>query len=365
MTTYAWYDWLFFFYLYSFFGWIFESSYVSARERRPVNRGFLRLPMLPIYGSGAVIMLFAGLPMKGSYALEYLAGAAAATALEFVTGWAMEQLFQVRYWDYSDQRFNYKGYICLSSTIAWGGFTVLLIEVIHMPVARDILQMDRSVKAAVLSVVSLLFVYDSVQSVREAYSLGQLLLKLTDLRAELDDLQVQLNLMKAETEKHLAERRQQAAREAFEQMQARRTDNQKARKEYLAEAEALSRELENQKSAALARIDARKNALLQDMDDRKREALQEMDAKVIELQKARAYMDRLRRQQEENLFTAQQELEDKVKEAADRHLQALSRIGARRRSLLLGNPGARSRRFEKAFAELQQAVRQKLQEKDL
>lgn len=46
MYTYAWYHWLTFFYVYCFFGWIFESTYVSLKQRHFVNRGFLRLPML-------------------------------------------------------------------------------------------------------------------------------------------------------------------------------------------------------------------------------------------------------------------------------------------------------------------------------
>ena len=52
MYEYTWYQWLSFFYIYCFFGWIFESTYVSLKQHRFVNRGFLRLPMLPLYGTG-------------------------------------------------------------------------------------------------------------------------------------------------------------------------------------------------------------------------------------------------------------------------------------------------------------------------
>ena len=54
---YTIYEWLLFFYVYSFLGWIFESAYVSFKERKWVNRGFLMGPFLPIYGGGAVMML--------------------------------------------------------------------------------------------------------------------------------------------------------------------------------------------------------------------------------------------------------------------------------------------------------------------
>ena len=118
MYTYTWYQWLAFFYVYCFLGWIFESTYVSLKQKRLVNRGFLRLPMLP---------------------LVYISGFIAATALEYVTGAVMERLFKVRYWDYSSQPFQLHGYICLSSSIAWGFLTILMTDVIHEPIARTVL----------------------------------------------------------------------------------------------------------------------------------------------------------------------------------------------------------------------------------
>ena len=126
MYTYNWYQWLAFFYIYCFFGWIFESTYVSLKQKHFVNRGFLRLPMLPLYGSGAVMMLWVSLPVKNNLFLVYISGVIAATALEYVTGYVMEQLFKVRYWDYSSQKFQVHGYICLSSSIAWGFLTILM-----------------------------------------------------------------------------------------------------------------------------------------------------------------------------------------------------------------------------------------------
>lgn len=84
MYQYTWYQWLFIFYLYCFLGWIFESSYVSLKERRPVNRGFLRLPLLPLYGTGAVMMLWVSLPLREHLLLVFLAGMTASTALEYI-----------------------------------------------------------------------------------------------------------------------------------------------------------------------------------------------------------------------------------------------------------------------------------------
>ena len=98
--------------------------------------------MLPLYGTGAVMMLWVSLPVKDSLILVYLSGVVAATSLEYVTGYMMERLFKMKYWDYSNQRFQINGYICLTSSIAWGFLTIFLTEVIHRPIAAFILNMD-------------------------------------------------------------------------------------------------------------------------------------------------------------------------------------------------------------------------------
>ena len=56
-------QWALLFFFYCFCGWVWESCYVSARQRQWVNRGFLHGPLLPIYGSGAIIILFVTLPV--------------------------------------------------------------------------------------------------------------------------------------------------------------------------------------------------------------------------------------------------------------------------------------------------------------
>lgn len=166
MYEYTWYQWLTFFFIYCFFGWIFESTYVSAKTGHFVNRGFLRLPLLPLYGTGAVMMLWVSLPVKDNLFLVYLAGVIAATILEYVTGWGMEKLFKMKYWDYSNQRFNVKGYICLSSSIAWGFLTIFLTEVVHRPIEHYVLGLPVMVNIIFVLITSLLFAADTAESVK-------------------------------------------------------------------------------------------------------------------------------------------------------------------------------------------------------
>ncbi|MBE7719657.1 MAG: hypothetical protein E7243_09070 [Lacrimispora celerecrescens] len=199
MYLYTWYQWLLFFFIYCFIGWIIESTYVSVKSFHFVNRGFLRLPLLPLYGSGAIIMLWLSLPVQGNLFLVFLFGMAGASALEYATGYAMERLFKMKYWDYSSKPFNLNGYVCLGTSIAWGFLTLLLTEVIHRPLEWLVLDLNGTVCIALVIVIGSLFVTDAIHSTKEALDLGRILESMTKLKSELEEVQVQIALLKAET----------------------------------------------------------------------------------------------------------------------------------------------------------------------
>ena len=180
MHVYSAGQWVLLFFFYCFCGWVWESCYVSVCQRRWVNRGFLRGPLLPIYGSGAIIILFVTLPVAGNLWLVWLLGMLAATALEYVTGAAMEALFKVRYWDYSKQKFNLNGHICLSSSIAWGFFSILLVKFIHPPIGRLLTDVPSWLVDPLALVLTAVFTVDVVQSVQAALDLREMLSKLTE-----------------------------------------------------------------------------------------------------------------------------------------------------------------------------------------
>ncbi len=195
MYSYTMAQWLFFFYFYCFFGWCFESSYVSLKNRHPVNRGFMRGPFLPLYGSGAVMMLIVSMPFQHNLVLTYIAGCIGATALEYVTGVTMEALFKVRYWDYSNQRFNFQGQICLSSTLAWGGLTILMTRVVHKPIEQMVLSIPEGVLSAAVFVLTVYIVADFTLSFKTAIDLRDILMKMEAAREELERVQKRLDVI--------------------------------------------------------------------------------------------------------------------------------------------------------------------------
>ncbi|HJC06258.1 MAG TPA: hypothetical protein H9704_08915 [Candidatus Enterocloster excrementipullorum] len=318
MYEYGWYQWLAFFYIYCFFGWIFESTYVSVKKGHFVNRGFLRLPMLPIYGTGAVMMLWVSLPVRDSLLLVYTSGAIAATILEYVTGWGMERLFKVKYWDYSNQRFQLNGYICLSSTIAWGFLTVLLTEVLHPPIARYVLGIPLGVLLVCVGGITVLFVLDAVQSVKEALDLAKVLDAMTNMRAELDDLQVQMALLKAEMQQRAAE----------------------SRDESLQRLELLKSQAEARTAALREEASARTAAL-------KDEAAARTTAAA---EAAASRLDAWKNSAEERAAALSRRLE----EVDEKRQNLAGRMNFYRKGLLRGNPSASSARFAEALKELRE-----------
>lgn len=318
MYEYGWYQWLAFFYIYCFFGWIFESTYVSVKKGHFVNRGFLRLPMLPIYGTGAVMMLWVSLPVRDSLLLVYTSGAIAATILEYVTGWGMERLFKVKYWDYSNQRFQLNGYICLSSTIAWGFLTVLLTEILHPPIARYVLGIPLGVLLVCIGGITVLFVLDAVQSVKEALDLAKVLDAMTNMRAELDDLQVQMALLKAEMQQRAAE----------------------SRDESLLRLELLKSQAEA-RTAALRKEASARTAALKDEAAARTTAAAEAAA---------SRLDAWKNSVEERAAALSRRLE----EVDEKRQNLAGRMNFYRKGLLRGNPSASSARFAEALKELRE-----------
>lgn len=195
MYGYSLVQWLFFFYIYCFIGWCFESAYVSFCKKRLVNRGFMRGPFLPLYGSGAIVMLIVSQPFRDHLVLTYFAGFIGATLLEYITGVWMEALFKVRYWDYSAQRFNYKGYVCLGSSIVWGFMTILMTKVIHKPIEFFVLSISPVILLIVVLLLTIYIVMDLTMSFKTALDLKNVLIYMEKGREELERMQKRLDVI--------------------------------------------------------------------------------------------------------------------------------------------------------------------------
>lgn len=194
MYTYSVEEWFSFFCFYCIIGWCIESAYVSVCHRKFVNRGFMRGPYLPLYGSGAIVLLFVCLPVKESIILTFLVGGLAATLLEYVTGVIMEKMFKVRYWDYTEQKFQFQGHICLKSSVAWGALAVFLLRVLHTPVEHLICGIPKQVLLWGLYMISIVMTMDFTLSMKAALDIRDIMVKIEKVRKEMELLQKRVDV---------------------------------------------------------------------------------------------------------------------------------------------------------------------------
>lgn len=323
MYQYTITQWLFFFYFYCFFGWVFESTYVSLKSRKFVNRGFMRGPFLPIYGSGAIMMLVVSMPFQKNVVLTYLAGCVGATVLEFVTGTVMEALFKVRYWDYSNQKFNYKGHICLSSTIAWGFLTIFMTGFLHKGVEHVVMALPQTILSVLTMVIALYITVDFTLSFKAAMDLRNLLIGLEKAREEMERIQKRLDVIIAVAGDELESRRlerQERTENLLEGLEIRRAERHERMDD-------LMEDLEEKFDSIRGRIRTGSTEFAEDVKE-----------ELIEL-RSKYFVEKEHRLQFKRIKDIYQ------------------------RSLLRGNPSMRSVKFEEALEELKKAADEKLHKK--
>lgn len=128
--VYSFYQLLWLYMIYSFIGWCGEVVVAAVKRHRFVNRGAVSGPFCPIYGLGAAVVAVFFPELKGNPLFLFLGGMVVNTFVEYVTGRIMEMSLHKKWWDYSDQKFNLGGYVCLKTSLFWGLCTVLMIYVL-------------------------------------------------------------------------------------------------------------------------------------------------------------------------------------------------------------------------------------------
>ena len=129
------YEVVMWFLTYSMMGWLVESIYMSFCNHKITNRGFAKGPFCPIYGFGALTVFFVLRLYSDNSILLFFLGSFLATTLEFLTALVMKRIFGEIWWDYHEKPFNYRGIICLESSIAWGFYTLFLFMFLQNIVA--------------------------------------------------------------------------------------------------------------------------------------------------------------------------------------------------------------------------------------
>lgn len=116
---------------YSFLGWCCEVVYCSSIEKRFINRGFLHGPICPVYGFGGLLVMFMLEPFSTTWIPLFFFSMIVTSALEYVTSWILEKLFDTKWWDYSRYRFHIKGRVCLLNSSLFGLMGMIACHFVH------------------------------------------------------------------------------------------------------------------------------------------------------------------------------------------------------------------------------------------
>ncbi len=172
---------------YSFLGWCGEMVYCSVGQRKLCEkRGFLNGPICPIYGHGALVVLLCLHGGCENPLLTFLLGAVLTSIVEYVTSFAMEKLFHMRWWDYSQYKFHINGRVCLLNSTLFGLASVFLCHVANPPITGWLTDVFSSGVGVPFSLILLLvYLTDIVLSVRSAIRIGGHLARLHAVHDEL------------------------------------------------------------------------------------------------------------------------------------------------------------------------------------
>lgn len=183
-------EWLTLFYLYGFIGWVYEVIIVSIEQKRIVSRGFLRLPILPLYGFGGSVIMAVTLPVVNNPTLVFLSGALACTLLEYVVGVVMESIFNVKYWDYSNYEFNFQGRISALSAMFWGFLSLFMAYQLYGWSKHIVSAIPHTTMVITVSIISFFFIIDVIYSIKSAIDIKQILKSLTAIKTKIESLRV-------------------------------------------------------------------------------------------------------------------------------------------------------------------------------
>lgn len=192
-----------YFIIYSVLGWIMESIYRSICERKVINTGFLKGPFCPIYGIGAVIMILFLQSFSSSIFLLFIISMLVLTLWEYIVAIILEKTFHIKYWDYSKNKFNFQGRICLLNSIYWGILGVVFIRIIHPFIESKILLIPELALQISVSIIIVIVLADAINTIIRVKNLRTTLEKIEKLNIQIKEKIQELKEQKFDDEKHI------------------------------------------------------------------------------------------------------------------------------------------------------------------
>lgn len=179
-----------YFVLYSFLGWVVESVYCAIIDKVWVNRGFLNGPVCPVYGIGSIAVLILLNPLKNNIVTLFFISVIITTLVEYVTAVILENLFNLKWWDYSTYKFNYKGRVCLLNSTLFGIGSVLLIKVVQPIIGSFVDKISIEYGTVLAIIFSLILIIDFIVTLLSLINMKQVIDRICTIKDEFRILEI-------------------------------------------------------------------------------------------------------------------------------------------------------------------------------
>ena len=150
--------------IYSFMGWLMEEILTLIEDHKFVNRGFLIGPICPIYGYGCLLLIFLLQKYLSDPIILFLMAILICSSLEYVTSFVMEKIFNARWWDYNNRKFNVNGRICLETMIPFGFLGCLILYVVNPFLTENILRITPLWIEIIAVILLIIYIVDNIVS---------------------------------------------------------------------------------------------------------------------------------------------------------------------------------------------------------
>lgn len=147
-------EWLWYFLLYSFLGFLLEVGYALWVGGDPDRKCLLLLPLCPVYGLGACAVLLLPPFILRSPGLLVLVGGAVATGVEYIVSLFYQKVLSVSFWNYEGQLGNLQGRVCVPFALAWGALLLPMVYWLQPMAAQWVSGIPQWVSWAVFAALS-------------------------------------------------------------------------------------------------------------------------------------------------------------------------------------------------------------------
>ena len=158
-------DLILLFFAYSLLGWCIEVTLKYFQFHRFINRGFFTGPILPIYGSGAVLITLAVGALSRfeyGYGTSFALSFVICGAVEYLTSYFMEKRFHARWWDYSQKPMNLHGRVWIGNLLLFGLGGVAIVHFLNPLIDRGFAAVPFAAREIAAGVLSAAFAADYV-----------------------------------------------------------------------------------------------------------------------------------------------------------------------------------------------------------